>query len=49
VRGCITTRDVILHPIIICSLWGVGCYVRCLHAIVTGRPCTFLQVAVAKR
>lgn len=48
-KGCITARDVIRHPVIICRLWGLGCYVRCLGAIATGRPCTFLQVAVAKR
>lgn len=48
-RGCITAREVLRHPVLICRLWGVGCYVRCLHAIVTGRRCTFLQLAIADR
>jgi hypothetical protein len=45
-QGCITSRDVIRHPFIICSLWGLGFYVRCLHAVVTRRRCTFLDLAV---
>jgi hypothetical protein len=49
VQGCITARDVLWHPVTICRLWGLGCYVRCLHAIVTRRRCTFLQLAVANR
>ena len=48
-RGCITARDVLRHPIMICQLWGLVCYVRCLHAIVMRRRCTFLQLPVAKR
>ena len=46
-RGCITERDVLLHPVLISRLWGLGCYLRCLHAVLTGRRCTFLQLAVA--
>jgi hypothetical protein len=48
-QGCITSRDVLRHPVIICQLWGLGCYVRCLHALLTRRRCTFLQLAVANR
>ena len=47
--GCITARDVLGHPVLICQLWGLGCYLRCLHAVMTGRRCTFLQLAVARR
>ena len=43
-QGCITARDVLRHPVMICQLWGIGCYVRCLHAVVTRRRCTFLQL-----
>jgi hypothetical protein len=48
-RGCITARDVLRHPVIICQLWGLACYLRCLMAIATGRRCTFLQLSVAHR
>jgi hypothetical protein len=44
VQGTITGRDVLRHSITILRLWGPSCYVRCLRAIVTGRPCTFLQL-----
>jgi len=44
VQGTITGRDVIRHSLTILRLWGPGCYVRCLRALVSGRPCTFLQV-----
>jgi hypothetical protein len=47
--GCITDRDVLRHPLVICRLWGLGCYLRCLHALVTRRRCTFLQLSVVKR
>ncbi|MFL5274695.1 MAG: hypothetical protein ACJ79E_21780 [Anaeromyxobacteraceae bacterium] len=43
-RGCITSRDVFLHGVTICRLWGAGCWLRCLHAVVTGRRCTFLEL-----
>jgi hypothetical protein len=43
-QGCITGRDVLRHPIMICKLWGPGCYLRCLRAVVSRRPCTFLEV-----
>ncbi len=48
-QGCITSRDVLRHSIIICRLWGPGCYLRCLHAVVTGRRCTFLELVSTYR
>jgi len=44
VQGTITGRDVIRHSLTILRLWGPSCYVRCLRALVSGRPCTFLDV-----
>jgi hypothetical protein len=44
VQGIITTRDVLRHSLMILRLWGPSCYLRCLGAIVTRRPCTFLDV-----
>ncbi len=46
-EGCITSRDVLRHPYMICRPWGASCYLR-LRAIVTGRRCTFVQL-VARR
>jgi hypothetical protein len=43
-QGCITSREVLRHPITICRLFGAGCYLRCLHAVVTRRRCTFLEL-----
>jgi hypothetical protein len=43
-QGCITGRDVLRHAYLICRLWGPGCYVRCLRAVVTRRRCTFLSL-----
>ena len=43
-KGIITGRDVLRHSLTILKLWGPTCYVRCLHAIVMRRPCTFLEV-----
>ena len=44
VRGTITGKDVLLHSFTILRLWGPGVYVRCLRAMMSGRPCTFLGV-----
>ncbi len=49
VQGTITGRDVIRHSFTILRLWGPGCYVRCLRAIVSRRPCTFLEVIAPPR
>ncbi len=43
-RGSITGRDVIRHSLTILRLWGPGCYLRCLRAMMSRRPCTFLEV-----
>jgi hypothetical protein len=44
VQGTITGKDVIIHSITILRLWGPGVYMRCLRAMVSRRPCTFLGV-----
>ena len=44
VQGTITSKDVLLHSVTILRLWGPAFYVRCLRAIASGRPCTFLDV-----
>lgn len=49
VQGTITSRDVLLHSVTILRLWGPLVYVRCLRAIASGRPCTFLEVLVSSR
>jgi hypothetical protein len=43
-NGCITTMDVLKHPVLISRLFGARCYLRCLCAVVTGRSCTFLAM-----
>ncbi len=48
-RGSITSRDVLLHPLAIVRGWGPGCYLRCLRAVMSGRACTFLEVAFDRR
>ena len=44
-KGFITTRDVLLHPVIIIRGFGVRVYVRCLLRIAgnNGRAATFLE------
>jgi hypothetical protein len=42
VGGAITGKDVVLHSFTILRLWGPGVYLRCLRAIASRRPCTFL-------
>lgn len=43
-RGTITSREVLLHWLSIVRLWGARCYLRCLRAVVSRRPSTFLAV-----
>jgi hypothetical protein len=43
-NGCITTKDVLKHPMLISRLFGARCYLRCLRAVVSGRSCTFLEM-----
>ncbi len=44
VQGAITSRDVFLHAFTIVRLWGPTFYLRCVRAIASRRPCTFLDV-----
>ncbi len=48
-QGTITGKDVIIHSITILRLWGPAVYVRCLRAMVSRRPCTFLGVLAEER
>ncbi len=43
-QGTITGRDIVRHSFTILRLWGPGCYLRCLRAMLTRRSCTFLEV-----
>lgn len=47
-KGTITGRDVLLHSVTIVRLWGPAFYVRCLKAIASRRPCTFLDVLASE-
>ncbi len=49
VQGSITSKDVLLHSFTILRLFGPGFYVRCIRAIASGRPCTFLEVLAERR
>jgi hypothetical protein len=44
VRGTITGKDVFLHSFTILRLWGPRVYLRCLRALASREPCTFLGV-----
>jgi hypothetical protein len=43
-KGCITTMDVLKHPVLIVRLFGARCYLRCVFAVMSGRSCTFLAM-----
>jgi hypothetical protein len=43
-RGTIRTKDVFRHSATIIRIWGTGCWLRCLAAAISPRPCTFLEV-----
>jgi hypothetical protein len=45
-RGVITGRDVVSNIGLIWRTFGMGCALRCLGAIITGRATTFLEIAV---
>ena len=47
-QGCITTIDVLRHPVAIWRLFGAACFLRCVHAVVTRRRCTFLELVSAE-
>jgi hypothetical protein len=43
-RGFITTKDVLMHPVIIVRGFGVRVFARCLHRVLTQHgPVTFLE------
>jgi hypothetical protein len=44
IEGIITTRDVLLHAPTILQAFGLRALCRCLCAILTGRPTTFLAL-----
>ena len=48
-QGAITSRDVLFHAFTIVRLWGPGFYLRCVRAVASRRPCTFLGVLSAQR
>ena len=43
-RGVITRREVLLHPLMIARLFGLRAYCRCLRAAFSPAPSTFLEV-----
>lgn len=45
-RGLITGREVIRHAPTIVRHFGPRCYLRCLQALISRKPTTFLEVAV---
>ena len=44
-RGLITGREVIRHGPTIVRHFGPRCYLRCMLALISRRPTTFLEVA----
>jgi hypothetical protein len=42
-KGFITTRDVLLHPVAIVGGFGFRVYIRCVARVLSGRPSTFLE------
>jgi hypothetical protein len=49
VKGLITGKDVVLQGPTIVRLWGLRMYLRCLRALLSRRPTTFLAVVHAVR
>ncbi len=43
-QGTITSKEVLRHWPTIVRLWGARCYLRCLSAVVSRTPSTFLGV-----
>lgn len=46
-RGLITSKDVVTCALTIVRLWGFPTYLRCLRAVVSRRPTTFLAIVSA--
>jgi hypothetical protein len=42
-KGFITTKDVLLHPVAIVAAFGARVYVRCVVRTLFGRTVTFLE------
>jgi len=42
-KGFITTRDLLLHPVAIVGAFGLRVYARCVVRILSGRAVTFLE------
>lgn len=47
-RGLITSRDVLLHPLLILRCFGAGCLLRCLGAMLSRKTTTFLDLALRR-
>jgi hypothetical protein len=45
-RGIITNRDVLAHLRIIWTEFGPACVFRCLFAMLSRQPTTFLDIAL---
>jgi hypothetical protein len=46
-RGVITRKEVLAHPLMIVRLFGPRAYLRCLRAAFSARPTTFLETVFA--
>jgi hypothetical protein len=42
-RGFVTTRDVLLHPVSIVQAFGLRTYLRCCGRLLSRHPVTFLE------
>jgi hypothetical protein len=47
-NGVITTRDVVSNLGLIWREFGTLCVLRCLRAVIRGKPTTFLNVALIR-
>ena len=45
IQGVVTTSQVLLHPALIVSCFGLRTFLRCCRAIILGRRTTFLECA----
>lgn len=46
-KGLITSKELVTHAVTIVRLWGLPTYLRCLRAVVSRRPTTFLAIVCA--
>jgi hypothetical protein len=44
IRGTITNKHLLLNALAIVRSFGLGTYLRCLIALLSGRPTTFLNL-----